>query len=91
MNFSAEVMADHSKAAVPVCDNNYKPPLCSHLYHDQSQTPGYPRGDGNCAAPACDVGKVPVGEYLFDHRNANVSVNGQTFIEWFVDECVACG
>ena len=22
------------------------------------------------------------GEYLFDHRNANVSVDGQTFIEW---------
>jgi hypothetical protein len=35
---------------------------------------------------ACDVGKVPVGEYLFDHRNANVSIGGQTFIEWFVDE-----
>ena len=86
MNFSAEVIADHTKAAVPVCDTNYKPPLCSNLYHDQSQTPGYPRGDGNCAAPACDTGKVPVGEYLFDHRNANVSINNQTFIEWFVDE-----
>lgn len=86
MNFSAEVIADHSKAAVPVCDKNYNPPLCSNLYHDQSQTPGYPHGDGNCAAPACDVGKVPVGEYLFDHRNANVSIGGQTFIEWFVDE-----
>ena len=36
---------------------------------------------GNCAAPACDVGGVPVGEYLFDHRNANVSIGGQTFIE----------
>ena len=27
-----------------------------------------------------------MGEYLFDHRNANVSINGQTFIEWFIDE-----
>ena len=51
MNFSEAVIANHSAAAVPVCDDNYNPPLCSHLYHDQSQTPGYPHGDGNCAAP----------------------------------------
>ena len=44
------------------------------------------KGDGNCAAPGCDVGSVPVGEYLFDHRSANVSVNNQTFIEWFLDD-----
>ena len=62
VNFSREVIACHAKSHVPVCDNNYKPPLCSNLYHDQSQTPGYPKGDGNCAAPACDVGGVPVGE-----------------------------
>ena len=43
-------------------DDNYNPPLCSNLYHDQSQTPGYPKGDGNCLAPGCDVGSVPVGE-----------------------------
>lgn len=36
---------------VPQCDNNYSPPLCTDLYHDQGQTPGYPSGDGNCAAP----------------------------------------
>ena len=29
---------------------------------------------------------VAADRYLFDHRNANVSVNGQTFVEWFVDE-----
>lgn len=86
MNFSSEIVANHSLSHVPVCDGNYKPPLCSNLYHDQSQTPGYPQGDGNCAAPGCDVGSVPVGEYLFDHRSANVSVNGQTFIEWFIDD-----
>jgi hypothetical protein len=45
MNFSKEVIADHTKAHVPVCDTNYQPPLCSNLYHDQSQTPGYPRGE----------------------------------------------
>lgn len=86
LNFSAEVIADNSKAHVPVCDDNYSPPLCSNYYHDQSQTPGYPHGDGNCAAPGCDVGSVPVGEYLFDHRNANVSINNQTFIQWFKEE-----
>jgi len=68
MNFSKAIIADHTKAHVPVCDDNYSPPLCSNLYHDQSQTPGYPHGDGNCLAPGCDVGSVPVGEYLFDPR-----------------------
>ena len=50
------------------------------------QVPGYPFGDGNCSAPACDVGAVPVGEYVFDPRAWNVSVNGQTLGEWWVDE-----
>eukprot|EP01116_Phalansterium_solitarium_P006392 TRINITY_DN1868_c0_g3_i1.p1 TRINITY_DN1868_c0_g3~~TRINITY_DN1868_c0_g3_i1.p1 ORF type:complete len:413 (+),score=136.21 TRINITY_DN1868_c0_g3_i1:257-1495(+) len=70
---------------VPDCDNNYSPPLCSKLYHDQVQTPGYPTGDGNCAAPACDVGGVPVGEYLFDFRANNVSIHGQTLLDWYVN------
>ena len=78
--------AKNNSCHVPVCDNNYKPPLCTSLYHDQGQTPGYPRGDGDCTAPACDVGSVPVGEYLFDFRSANVSVNGQTFAQWYIDE-----
>ena len=41
MKFSDAVIANHSLAHVPVCDNNYNPPRCSNLYHDQSQTPGY--------------------------------------------------
>ena len=89
MNFSDAVIADHSVAHVPVCDNNYAPPLCSNMYHDNVQTPGYPGGDGNCAAPACDVGTVPIGEYLFEHRNANVSINNQTLVEWFIEEYLA--
>lgn len=71
---------------VPACDTNYDPPLCSSLYHDQTQTPGYPTGDGNCAPPACDVGSVPVGEYLFDPRAAGLAINGQTLLDWFVDD-----
>eukprot|EP00759_Apiculatamorpha_spiralis_P046574 PhF_6_TR42883/c0_g1_i2/m.64969 len=71
---------------VPRCDTNYNPPLCSDLYHDQSQTPGYPSGDGTCSAPACDVGTIPVGEYIWDPRAWNVSVNGQTFGEWFIND-----
>jgi hypothetical protein len=86
MKFSDQVIANHSAAHVPVCDTNYQPPRCSNLYHDQSQTPGFPKGDGNCAAPGCDVGSVPVGEYLFDPRAANMSINGQTFIQWYLDE-----
>jgi len=86
MQFSPEVQANHSVAHVPVCDNNYNPPRCSNLYHDQSQTPGYPKGDGVCDPPGCDVGSVPIGEYLFDPRAANVSVHGQTLMEWYIDE-----
>jgi len=71
---------------VPQCDNNYSPPLCTDLYHDQGQTPGYPHGDGDCSPPACDVGSVPVGEYLFDFTAVNQSVNGQTFIDWYVND-----
>ena len=71
---------------VPICDTNYDPPLCSALYHDQTQSPGFPTGDGNCAPPACDTGSVPSGEYMFDPRAANVSINGQTLVRWFIDE-----
>ena len=66
------------------CDDNYDPPLCSDFYHSQEQSPGYPHGDGDCAAPACDCGKVPCGFYVFNHSSTAV-VNGQTFQEWFVD------
>ena len=38
MNFSDAVIANHNLSHVPVCDDNYDPPLCSNLYHDQSQT-----------------------------------------------------
>ena len=53
---------------VPPCDNNYSPPRCSpaNLYHDQEQTPEYPKGDGNCPGP-CDCGVNPCGEYLFNY------------------------
>ena len=47
--------------AVPPCDANFSPAKCSAFYHDQEQTPGYPKGDGSCAAP-CDCGQVPCGE-----------------------------
>ncbi len=29
---------------------------------------------------------MPVGEYLFDFRSVNISVNGQTFGAWYTDE-----
>ena len=54
---------------VPQCDSNYEPPLCTPFYHSQDQTPGFPKGDGVCPAPACDCGGVPCGFYLFNHAN----------------------
>jgi hypothetical protein len=69
----------------PKCDNNFKPPKCSDHYHMQEQTPGFPHGDGDCAAPGCDCGKVPCGFYLWNH-SSTVVVNNQTFQEWFVND-----
>ena len=75
--------------AVPPCDSNYSPPKCSTFYHDQEQTPGHPKGDGDCGAEPCDCGAVPCGEYLFDHRN------GSMLRDWIVNEhilgCVMAG
>ena len=65
---------------VPACDFLYSPLLCTNLYHDQEQTPsGTPDGRGLCQGK-CDVGGyIPVGEYLFDHRNESLR-------DWLVDE-----
>ena len=71
----------------PKCDNNYDPPRCSDYYHMQEQTPGYPSGDGNCAAPGCDCGEQPCGFYLWNHSSTTV-VNGQTFQDWFINSYV---
>eukprot|EP01051_Picozoa_sp_SAG22_P014976 SAG22_NODE_1895_length_3366_cov_3.131007_2_plen_304_part_00 len=72
----------------PKCDNNFKPPKCSDYYHMQEQTPGYPTGDGDCAAPGCDCGKHPCGFYLWNHSSTTI-VKGQTFRQWFIEDC-AC-
>lgn len=67
------------------CDNNFKPPKCSNHFHMQEQSPGYPHGDGNCAAPGCDCGKAPCGFYLYNHSSTAV-VKGQTFQNWFIND-----
>jgi hypothetical protein len=61
---------------------------CSDLYHNQEQSPGYPTGDGNCAAPNCYCGSnVPCGFYIWNHSSTTV-VHNQTFLEWFRDSYV---
>lgn len=67
----------------PKCDTNYDPPKCSDYFHMQEQSPGFPHGDGNCAAPACDCGTMPCGFYLWNHSSTTV-VKGQTFQDWFI-------
>ena len=70
------------------CDDNYDPPICSDLYHNQEQSPEYPHGDGDCAAPNCDCGKgVPCGFYMWNHSSTTV-VHNQTFLEWFRDSYI---
>ena len=34
--------------------------------------PGYPHGDGDCAAPGCDCGKVPCGFYVWNHSSTSL-------------------
>jgi hypothetical protein len=41
-------------------------------------------GDGMCIEKPCDCGRVPCGFYLFDHRQWNTAVKGQTLREWFI-------
>jgi hypothetical protein len=88
LNFSVPVpgIKQHGNANT-TCDLSFDPPKCSMAFHDSEKNiPGYPSGDGDCAAPGCDVGSIPIGAYLFNPAAANHSVNGQTFTEWFVDE-----
>ena len=86
MNFSSPPPTIKQQGnANTTCDNTFNPPKCSNHFHDSVQTPGYPHGDGDCAAPGCDVGKtLPIGAYLFNPAAANTSVNGQTFTQWFM-------
>ena len=58
----------------PKCDNNYSPAKCSDYFHMQEQTPGYPKGDGDCAAPACDCGTMPCGFYLWNVSSLRIKV-----------------
>jgi len=69
------------------CDNNFNPPKCSDLYHNQEQSPGYPSGDGNCAAPNCDCGNAPCGFYIWNHSSTTL-VYGQSFQDWFVNDYI---
>ena len=69
----------------PKCDDNFKPPKCSDHYHMQEQTPGFPHGDGDCAAPGCDCGKHPCGFYLWNH-SSTTTVKGQSFQDWFIHD-----
>jgi hypothetical protein len=69
----------------PKCDKNFNPPKCSDNYHMQEQTPGFPHGDGDCAAPGCDCGKSPCGFYLWNHSSTTV-VKGQKFQDWFIHD-----
>ena len=59
------------KYHVPPCDESYAPPKCSVFYHDQEQSPGHPKGDGNCVEK-CDCGKNPCGEYLWCANHTSV-------------------
>jgi hypothetical protein len=59
----------------PKCDNNFSPPRCSDYYHMLEQTPGYPHGDGDCAAPGCDCGTMPCAFYLWNRSIARLGAS----------------
>ena len=75
----------------PKCDVNATTPAarkCSELYHSQQQTPMFPAAPddrGRCDPPGCDCGANPCGFYMYNHSAADVTVNGQTFREWFIE------
>ena len=98
VNFSQAVQANHSSSHVPVCEVNFtlcpkgpcvgatlQPPRCSHLYHDPDQMPR--AGTAACGPTGrCDTGLKPQGNYLWDFRQANVTVNGVKMVEFFIEQ-----
>ena len=57
---------------------------CSPYYHEQTQVPqhhtklsGPPHYDNGVCIDECDCGKLPCGNYVFDHRN-------DSFSKWYV-------
>ena len=69
----------------PCAEEVLQPARCSHLYHDQSQLPS--SGTPACGPTGrCDTGRVPQGNYLWDFRQANVTVKGMTFVDYFIEK-----
>jgi hypothetical protein len=74
----------------PPCDQNYDPPKCSQFYHDQTLVPNVPdpkspdparRHPAGACVGACDCGKHPCGEYVWNVRNASLR-------QWLLDEYI---
>jgi hypothetical protein len=104
VNFSAAVQANHAVSHVPLCDVNMtlcgkgakyrysphavlQPPKCSHLYHDPDQMPI--SGTAACGPTGrCDTGRIPQGNYLWDFRQANVTVKGVKMVDWFIEKYI---
>jgi hypothetical protein len=62
-----------------------QPARCSHLYHDQFLMPS--SGTAACGPTGrCDTGRVPQGNYLWDFRQANVTVKGVKLVEYFIEK-----
>jgi len=89
LHFSATPPLPNGTWNSPKCDNAYDPPLCSELYHfpdGPSLVPDYPGGPA-CDPPHCDCGgKVPCGSYVYDWRNANLVINNQSLIQWYIQD-----
>jgi hypothetical protein len=73
---------DYSCACV---EEVLQPPRCSHLYHDQFLMPS--SGTAACGPTGrCDTGRVPQGNYLWDFRQANVTVKGISMADYFIEK-----
>ena len=80
MPYGKHVTNPHS----PKCNKEGNTTKCSELWHDEI-------GLGSCVAHpyTCgSVGDFPAAEYVFDPRSMNVSVNGKTMIEWYIEDYV---
>ena len=79
--------AAHKNHSLPAScvDEVLQPPRCSHLYHDQVLMPV--SGTAACGPTGrCDTGRVPQGNYLWDFRQANVTVKGVKMVDWFIEK-----
>ena len=71
--FKPQCLSNSSACFSKKCDKA-QPSLCSDLFHEQEQSPGYPHGDGDCLAPAALTWLQPLIATALTHGRTELLV-----------------